>query len=337
MRYVLDFGAANAGGAPAWTLYKRLDTLADLAQPTITEIGSGQYYFEVDWALVTATSITFKAALAGIELSDVISAPGLATSGTSEASAAVSSLSGYTTVGPLVGRAAVQCGILSLTRAQIATYDPFASTEPGIVQMLELFDQLGMELAAQVKTHLQREFTITTAGGATSYALPADYVEMTPNTQWNRSSVFPMVGPLTSQEEQFLKAWNGLATTWIPYRVKGNRITFVTDPGNGILLAGLYISRYWIQTAASGTGPDADHITAASDYVLFDPTLIVLGLKWKYLQAKSLQNAPIALAEFEQRLEWAKSAVGSSRVLSLNGGNTGFRFINYQNYPTRLG
>jgi hypothetical protein len=332
MRYVLDFGSANAGGAPVFTVYKRLDTLANLAQPAITEIGGGQFYFEVDWTTVAATSITFKAELAGLEQSDVISAPNIALQGSTVASAGVSSLIGYSTAGVLVARASVQCGFLNLTAAQIAVYDPLASTDPNVVQMLEHLNTLGTELAAQVKAHLQREFTLTTAGGASSYALPADYAEMVDDTLWNRPGLLPLYGPLTPQAEQYLKARSVASAIRTPFRIQGNRLAFPVVPADGLTVSGLYVSSNWIQTAASGTGPDADHVTAATDYVLFDALLVVYGLKLLWLTDKGLDNTA-AGSLFKGRLEHVKGKVGGGQTLSLAGGGCGERFIDGNNLP----
>jgi hypothetical protein len=333
MRYVLDFGSANAGGAPAFSLYARLDTLAALPQPTIVEIGSGQYYFDVDWSTTSATSITFKATLAGLEQSDVVSSPSGSVLGSVIASAATSSLAGYSTVGVLVARGGVRCGFLNLTAAQIATYDPFASTDPNVVQMLEMLTSLGTDLSSEVKAHLEREFALTTAGSATSYALPADFREMVDDTAWNRSGFLPLAGPVTPQAQQFIKAWNGAAFVNIPYRLQGNRLTFPAAPGNGLQITGLYYSSFWIQTAASGSGPDADHATAATDYVLFDPELVVRGLKLRWLEAKGFDTA-MASTRYTERLEWAKGAVGGAGTLSLRGNGTGYRLIDTFNAPT---
>lgn len=325
MRYVLDFGAANAGGAPAFTVYKRLDTLADLAQPAIVEIGSGQYYFEVDWATVAATSITFKATLAGIELSDVVSSPSGSVLGTATAAAGVSSLAGYSTVATLINRAAVQCGLSAVA-------DPFASTDPNFVQFREFLDTLGAELSSDVKAHLQREFTLTTAGGAASYALPADYREMVDDALWNRSGFLPLDGPVSAQRAQFLKAWNGAAVVNIPYRIQGNRLTFPVVPSDGLDVSGIYVSTYWVQTAASGTGPDADHVTLGTDYVLFDPLLVVLGLKLRWLEAKGFDTA-LALTAYERRLEHVRGTNAGASTLSLGGGGCLNRLIDANNAP----
>jgi hypothetical protein len=337
MRYFLDFGAANAGGAPTWTLYKRADTLADLAQPVIGEVGSGQYYFDVDWDTLTATSITFKAELGGIESSDVISAPNVELAGATIASAGVSTLTGYQTVGPIIARAGVQCGILGLNPAQVAAYDPFASTDPNVLQMIQLLDTLGLELVEDLREHLTREFTLTTAGGALAYALPADFVEVLDQTGWDRTSTRELVGPVTSREVQAIKAWGGPLTLGTHYRIQGNRLTFPVDPGDGKEVAFEYVSRYWVQTAASGTGPDADHVTAATDYVLFDPMLVVLGLKLKFLTEKGFDTA-VSFADFRRRLDYAKGKNRGGRVLSLGGHSFGGeRFIDESNLPLTIG
>lgn len=332
MRYFLDFGTANAGGTPTFSTYINADTLAAMTQPTITEVGDGIYYFTVDWLTVSATSITYKATLNGTELTDTVSSE-IAVAGSTSASAATSSTSGYWTVGPLIARALVRCGMANLTQAQIAAYDPFASTDAAVNQMVEILNDLGHELAGKIKAHLERVATFTTASSATSYALPADFSEVVPQSQWDRSSVWPMVGPVTAQHEQYLVADGTANAVGIQYRIQGNRITFPVAPSDGLSCALKYISRYWVQTASSGTGPDADHATARTDYVLFDPLLIVRGLRAKYLMQHGMPEAELAEAEYEQRLEWARGTVASAPVLSLSSRLYGFRFLDRANIP----
>lgn len=322
MRYVLDFGIVNAGPpVPTWVAFTRLDTLAPvLPQPTIVDVGdgSGQFYFDLDWSATTATSISFKAIKNGVELSDVISSPDVELPGATTPSAGVSSLVGYSQVGILIARAATQVGVLNLNPVDQASYDPFAATDPQIVQMLQLFNSLGSELCGKLKKHLVREFSFVTAASETSYALPADYTEMVPDTMWDRSSVLMLEGPVSSKRAQFLKAWNGSAITNIPYRIQGNRLTFPVSPADGLTVSGEYFSEFWIQTAASGTGPDADHATDRTDYVLFDPLIMVLGLILRYREAKGFDTTS-SLYAFEERLGIVKGRVAGSPTLSLSG------------------
>lgn len=332
MRYVVDFGSANVGGSPTWMYFKSLDTGAALAQPTITEDEDGSYYFDVDWSTTTATSISFKVTLNAIELSDVISSPGLAVQGVSTAAAGVSSLIGYEQVGPIVGRAAVECGIDSMTASEIASFDPFASSDQSVIQMLRHLDALGRSLSSILKPHLHREFSLTTAGSASSYALPADYAEMVDDTLWNRPGLLPLYGPVSAQTEQAMKARNAASTISTPFRVLGNRITFPVVPADGLTFYGVYVSRYWVQTLASGTGPDADHVTARTDYVLFDPELMVLGLKLRFLTAKGFDTS-IAASDYRFRLDHVRGIVSGGGVLSLDGRGYEERFLDGHNLP----
>lgn len=336
MRYVLDFGSANAGGAPTFSLFVRLDTLAAMAQPAIVEIGGGQYYFDLDWSTTTATSITFKATIAGIELSDTISSPDVLLPGATTASAGASSTDGYSAIGPLIARAGTQCGVLNLNPVDQASYDPFSSSDPSIVQLLEFANVVGADLTSKVNDQLRREVTFVTAGGATSYAMPSDFVAMVDQTGWDRTSVQEMFGPVSSAYANYLKAWNSGSLISIPFRIQGNRLTFPVAPADGLTCAFEYISSYWVQTAASGTGPDANHVTASSDFVLYDPNLFVMGLVYRFLTAKG-RDTTAAWATYKDRLDFVMGKNVGGSVLSLSGGSTTGRFMDEGNYPARLG
>jgi hypothetical protein len=75
MRQLLDFGVENAGGAPTFTTFRRVDTLVPVTPPPIVEIGDGLYYFDstIDGRIV------YKAALNGViqdgEIDSVVPAP----------------------------------------------------------------------------------------------------------------------------------------------------------------------------------------------------------------------------------------------------------------------
>jgi hypothetical protein len=73
MRYGLDFGAGKTGLTPAFSIWKRLDTLADLSTPpTITEVtsGDGWYYFDYDWSAAPTGvhNVIFRVSAGGVSL-----------------------------------------------------------------------------------------------------------------------------------------------------------------------------------------------------------------------------------------------------------------------------
>ena len=59
------------------------------------------------------------------------------------------SLVGYTTASDIVNRAAVQVGLA-------VSVDPFASTDPNFIKLVEYLNTAGQDIAGQVKKHLKK-------------------------------------------------------------------------------------------------------------------------------------------------------------------------------------
>lgn len=327
MRYVLDFGSANTGGAPSFSVFARADTLAALTPPEFTEIGAGLYLFDYDWTAAPTASVAYKATLNGIELSDVISsgAAGLSASG-AVAVPAETSLVGFTTAKDIINRTAVQCGLAPVD-------DPFGSSDVNIMQLVEFLNTVGDDLSREHDwTHFIRECSITIIPGQTTYALPDDFHDMIDQTGWNRDTRLPLVGPLTGEATQFLKTWVTGAITRTAFRIQGNLMVFPVDTAPGKVVFE-YVSSNWVQTEGSATGPDQERCTASSDYVLYDPLLAVRALKLQWRQAKEMDTT-VALAEYQSTLEHAIGKNKGGAVLDLGGRRAGVHFIDETNIPT---
>ena len=335
-RYELDFGDANTGYSPTFDYFVRLDTGAAVTPPTIHEAswGHGSYYFDWDWSTAPAgvETIAFQITVAGIALSDIIS--GVLGPGSASATGGVSSLNGYDTAGTIINRAALQVGIGAGLLSTMP--DPFAqaATDGNYAMLVELLNTLGDDLNNKHDwTQFVKECTITTAGNATSYALPADFHEMMDQTGWNRSMRLPIVGPLTGQEAQYLKARLGNVIINLAFRIEGNLMVFPIAPANGQTVVFEYISAYWVQTAASSTGPDAGAATSATDTVLYDPDLMVAGLKLAFLENKGFDTVQ-AEKRFASKLEHCIGKNTGARILSMGGsGLTADRFLDTGNLP----
>lgn len=293
-KYTLDFGAANAGAGSSLTFdyFVRFDTDAAVTPPAILEeaFGNGSYYFLWDWASSPAQSIAFQITYHGIEQSDVIS--GTQGPGASSATVAPSSLVGYDTAANIINRTAIQVGIVSGTLSTLP--DPFAqaTTDGNFARLIELLNTLGDDLNNEHDwSQFTRECTIVTVGGALSYALPADFHEMKDQTGWNRSMRLPMVGPVSPQEAQFLKARMGNMILNIAFRLEGSLMVFPLAPPDAQTIVFEYVSNFWVQTATSSTGPDAARVNNASDVVLYDPDLCVAGLRLAFNEVGGFDTA----------------------------------------------
>src|SRR6266481_4730387 len=109
----------------------------------------------------------------------------------------------YATVASLISDAAVELGLVS---ADIV--DPYASTDPNILQLVRLLKSGGSSLARYREwSHLQKEFTFQTVNGQNAYPLlPTDFLSLVPNSGWNRTTQIPLGGPIGAQYWQFRKA-----------------------------------------------------------------------------------------------------------------------------------
>lgn len=236
------------------------------------------------------------------------------------------SRTGFGTAGDIINRVAVQCGLASVT-------DPFASTDPNFVQLCELLSAAGADLQDAFDwSNLIREATITTAGSVTSYALPADWDRMVDGTEWNRSTRYPLLGPLSGQEVQFVKAYMTGVLVQVAYRIQGTIITFPTTPSNGITLAYEYITTNWAWSAA-GSAPDQAVVDASTDTVCYDRELTILSLKLMFLEAKGFDTTDVR-NRYQAKLEQAIGKSVGSRLINIGGvGVSSDRLIDASNLP----
>jgi hypothetical protein len=317
VRYILDFGSVNAGQVPAFTLFADSDTLAAIpAQPTIVEQGQGIFYFDLTWPYGGANSITFKCVCNGIELSDVISETAIAA--TVNAPLVASAAPWYGTAGDIVNDAAVEAGI-------DPDPDPYASTNPNFVQLCRLLKTLGRDLVHRLDwTHLQKEFTFTTVQGQSIYPLPSDFHHLLEQSGWNRTTRFPLGGPASPQEWQYLSSrLVGIVFRTIFRRQQGQFYIYPpasvgSVPGNQDI-AFDYLSSWWVQPLGQQQ-PTQDAPSLSNDTLYFDPLLLVRGLKAAFLAAKDLPGVATARAEFEETLSWIAGDDANARLLNMTGG-----------------
>lgn len=59
-RYFFRYLHSNTGLTPTFLYFKRADTLAAVAAPTVTEVGGGTYYFDWTWTALTDPDIVYE-------------------------------------------------------------------------------------------------------------------------------------------------------------------------------------------------------------------------------------------------------------------------------------
>lgn len=243
-------------------------------------------------------------------------------------------MSRYWSAGQIIRQAALEVGLQPAA-------DPYQSQDPKDQQLVGLLATTGLDLALQhAWPQITLEHTFVTTPGVTNYALPGDFLELVGQSGWSRTSRFPLGGPLSPQEWQYLKAAQvGVSVTAL-FRVRGgeddagnhqDQISLQPLPSAAETIAFEYRSRNWAQNVVSKARLDAP--AQASDLVLFDPLLAVRALKLAFLRAKGFDTTA-AQADYDDTLERVRGAMESAPRLSLTGsGAIRERALNSANLP----
>jgi hypothetical protein len=235
----------------------------------------------------------------------------------------------YATTAVIVSDAYKQLG---LGPAGIA--DPFSTSDTNVIQMTALLNSLGRKLTLEHEwQQLVTLYTFDTANGTQAYALPADFNKMLNSSSWNRTTRFPVAGPMSGQAWEYLQALPNAATITLLFMQNQDQFLVYPTPSSVQTIAYEYLSSYWVAPAGTRT---LDKTTASSDVLYFDPELLVLGLKLEFLGEKGFPTAK-ALDDFTRRLEQVKnrqpaptlSVVGENQVIPLLDG---YRNVPYTGY-----
>lgn len=205
----------------------------------------------------------------------------------------------------------------------------FGSTDPDELQMLEHLNQVCEHMRSRGPFRQQiRKHSFSTSASDTTYSLPGDFWEAVPITQFNENTQYPLIGPVSDAEFVFYRE-RGLST---PYEyiwrvagfdttassVEGRIFEIFPAPADTQTLSFDYISGNLYLPTAWLASPDADiheTLSADTDYCMFDPSAVKLGLKWKYMDDTSNDAAKIKKAkdEFEDQLTRTRVRFHGSR------------------------
>lgn len=186
--------------------------------------------------------------------------------------------------------------------------DPYDETA---VQLLSLYNALGESLCLfPFFEELTTTWSITTTT-ADAYDLPADWGTPVSGTNWDRTGRWPLLGPRTASEWQFLKSGFGVAAPQYRFRFFGGQFNLFPAPIAGLTIVQEYISKFWV--LGVGTNPAiADtgkiRVTMDSDYGILDERMMIEGLQLAFLEKKGLDST-LQNRKWETMMEaaWANS------------------------------
>jgi hypothetical protein len=186
------------------------------------------------------------------------------------------------------------CGRVGINKPNTAT----GSTDMQVQQLIELLNEEGQELAARFDWQiLLREKLFTTVAGedqgplvgGTILAASDGFRKIVNNTIHNRTTQFPVTGPLSPQMWQAVKATTTIASPYAQYRIRGGRLYLYPGASLGNTCAFEYLTANWVQDSTGDTFRDS--FTQDEDLPLFDSQLLTKGLLWRWKAAKGLEYA----------------------------------------------
>lgn len=146
-----------------------------------------------------------------------------------------------------------------------------------------------------------------------AYPLPPDWLKQIPQTEWDRTNRWPLLGPKSPQEWQSYKSGIVYAGPRERFRIQDNAFQVNPPPPQTLTFAYEYISSYYV-LAQDGT--PKGKFTADNDTCIFDDSLMVAGLKLRWLNAKGLPNGQES-GEYAALLNGIKAQDKSAPKLSM--------------------
>lgn len=234
----------------------------------------------------------------------------------------------WPTVATVVSRTARQLGLVA---ANIT--DPFTSTDPNILQLLSLLQQLGDELLRDYawSQHVKLGTLTITSGGSASFVLPTDFQRLIDQTQWNTTTRLPVVAGLTPQQWEQLRAVPASNTSWYKLRLFQGLLQITPAPTTNETIYYEYRSDYWVATTP-GAAPASASIAAAANELWFDVRLLVAGLKLAFRRAKGLDTTSEQQA-FDMAVASATGGDADAPVLDIAGPRNDVHIIDADNAP----
>lgn len=232
-------------------------------------------------------------------------------------------------------RTALEC--IQAAMAEVGMPRPVSIQDPldeTAVQLLALYNALGETLCLfPFFEELTTTWSITTTT-ADAYDLPADWGTPVAGTNWDRTGRWPLLGPRTPSEWQFLKSGFGVAAPQYRFRFFDGKFNLFPAPIAGLDIVQEYISKHWV--LGLGTDPTiADvgkvRVTADTDYGILDERMMIEGLQLAFLEKKGLDSS-LQNMRWTQMMEaaWANSKGAPILSLSPQSGNI---FISEWNIP----
>jgi hypothetical protein len=199
--------------------------------------------------------------------------------------------------------------------------DPAGSEDPAVQQMVQAANMAGNELLSMFEwQELIKNYQIpiqsdTNGQKEKGFALPDDLYRWIDQTNWNATTQFPSLGPVSAQMWQQLLIRTTLPTLSFYWQVRDNKIYVLAPPNSPQTMNVFYVSAGWVRDQNDPT-LFKNRMTQNGDVSLLDSTVITLYTRVKWLEMKGLDSSA-AMRDFNIAFENRKNSEKGAPVLTM--------------------
>lgn len=201
-----------------------------------------------------------------------------------------------------------------------AVQQMIAATNMAADDMLSLYDwrRLVKNFEIEIKADYEGQYE-------KSFALPGDYWTFIDQTQWNKNTRIPALGPISDQLWQQIKIRMPKVVLTFLWQVRDGLLWIQSPPMSPQIFSFMYMSQGWCRDA-DDPKMFKNQATKNGDQVLFNQYLMKLLTRAKWLEMKGFDSSA-AMRDFMINYENRKGDEQGANVLSMCS-SPGLPYIN---------
>ena len=195
------------------------------------------------------------------------------------------------------------------------------SSDTTNVQLLAAANRVGKDLVSgydwEVLIKEEEHTTLAAESQGAMTTIATDFMRISNDTMWNRTTDRKYYGPLNNSQWQRLKASVSSGITNY-FRIRGGVLLVNPAPPSGEKIFFEYIGKNWVIT--SGSSANAVAYAADTNTTVLDEDLITLGVIWRFLKQKGLPYDN-QFQEYRLKLSEKQSKDGAKQIIRMAGPN----------------
>ena len=202
--------------------------------------------------------------------------------------------------------------------------DPAAATDPNVQQLVSAVNQAAQDMFnlydwQQLVKRYEIEIQADEPGQREkSFDLPDDFWAFIDQTQWNKDTRLPAIGPISPQMWMQINVRMPMVVLTFLWQIRDDKLWIQSPPTDAQTLTFMYISRGWCKDADN---PDLlkNQADKNDDVILFDRYLTTLLARAKWQMMKGLDSSS-SMQDFRMNYEIRKGKREGAPVLSTTTG-----------------